>query len=138
MIRRYRRGDAARVYVQKEQLAEKREAVKFFEEITAYSLLDDRDKVVAVFGFRIVGNGAECFSLLGDSMGEKMIEFMRFVNKKIKTEARKRNVENILITVKDGFYNARRMAEMLGFKEVAKLPLFFGNKDYWLFMRKEF
>lgn len=137
MIRRYRRGDAKKVFVQREQIGEKKEAVKFFDDIIAYSLVNERDKVLAVFGFREVENGAECYSLLGEDMEGKMLEFIRFVDKKIKTEASKRGIENILITVKDGFYNAKRMAKMLNFYEVVKLPLFFSNQDYWLFMRKE-
>ena len=88
-------------------------------------------------GYRIIKDRAECFALLGQKVGLKMIELIKFIKRKMKIEADKKKVKRIFITVKDEFYNAKRMADILGFKEVAKLPLFFDGKDYLLYERKE-
>ena len=137
MIRKYERGDVLKVDVQLEQLDEAEECGGFFEEITAYSLVDDKGDVLAVMGYRIIRTGAECFALLGENVGSKMIELIRFIKCKIKVEATKNKVDRIFITVKDGFDNAKRMAEILGFVKVADLPLFFNGNDYLLYEKKE-
>ncbi len=137
MIRKYKKGDAFRVDVQKEQISEAKECSKFFAEIIAFSLIDEKKRVLAVMGYKIVKDRAECFALLGEKVGLKMIELIKFIKKKMKIEADKNGVKRIFITVKDEFYNAKRMANILGFKEVAKLPLFFDEKDYLLYERKE-
>lgn len=137
MIRKYKKGDAFKVDVQKEQIVEAKECSKFFDEITAFSLIDKKECVLAVMGYRIIKDRAECFALLGQKVGLKMIELIKFIKKKMKIEADKKKVKRIFITVKDEFYNAKRMADILGFKEVAKLPLFFDGKDYLLYERKE-
>ena len=137
MIRKYKKGDAFKVDVQKEQIVEAKECSKFFDEITAFSLIDEKEQLLAVMGYRIIKDRAECFALLGEKAGHKMTELIKFIKKKMKIEADKKKVKRIFITVKDEFYNAKRMADILGFKEVAKLPLFFDGKDYLLYERKE-
>lgn len=137
MIRKYKKGDAFKVDVQKEQIVEAKECSKFFDEITAFSLIDEKEQLLAVMGYRIIKDRAECFALLGQKVGLKMIELIKFIKRKMKIEADKKKVKRIFITVKDEFYNAKRMADILGFKEVAKLPLFFDGKDYLLYERKE-
>ena len=137
MIRKYKKGDAFKVDVQKEQIDEAKECSKFFDEITAFSLIDEKEQLLAVMGYRIIKDRAECFALLGQKVGLKMIELIKFIKRKMKIEADKKKVKRIFITVKDEFYNAKRMADILGFKEVAKLPLFFDGKDYLLYERKE-
>ncbi|MBR5599031.1 MAG: hypothetical protein IKW39_03225 [Alphaproteobacteria bacterium] len=137
MIRKYKIGDAKKVDVQKEQ---KLEAVLWadnFDDIIAYSLVDAKGKVLAVMGYRIVQDKAEGFAIIGKKIGNRMISFCRFVNRLIKIETKKRKIEKVFVTVKDSFFNAKRLAEMLGFVEVDRLDKFFNNEDYVLMLRKE-
>ena len=136
MIRKYKRGDALRIDVQKEQADEAKECRAFFDEIEAFTLVDDKGKILAVMGYRIIKDRAECFALLGKTIKIKMIELVRFIKCKIKIESIKKKISKIFITVKVDFDNAKRMAEMLGFRQVARLPLFFNGKDYLLYEKR--
>lgn len=136
MIRRYRIGDALKVDVQYEQVDEAKEYGVFFDEIIAYSMVDDDGIILAVIGYKIIEDRAECFALLGKNIGNKMIELVRFIQNKIKNDAIKWGINRILITVKDGFINAGRMANMLGFMKMAKLPSFFNGNDYFLYEKR--
>ncbi len=136
MIRRYKIGDALLVDVQNEQKDEAKEGRLFFDKIIAYSLVDDDGRVLAVMGYKIIEDRAECFALVGRNIGCKIIELIKFVKNKMKVDAVKWGVNRIFITVKDGFFNARRMAEILGFKQVYKLPSFFNGSDYFLYEKR--
>ena len=138
MIRRYKIGDALRIDVQHEQIDEARDSKLFFDKIIAYTLVDDNGDVLAVMGYKVIKDRAECFALLGKNIGNKMIELVRFIQKKIVQEAIKWEVCKIFITVKEGFDNAKRMADILGFKRVAKLPSFFNGCDYLLYERRRY
>ena len=137
MIKKYKIGDALKVDVQDEQVKEAEYNASFFDGITAYSMVNQKGDVLAVLGFRVFDEKGECFALMGKNIGNRMIEFVRFANKKIKVEMKKQKVKKVFMTVKDGFIEAKRLAFMLGFSEVAKLPLFFDEKDYLLYVRKE-
>lgn len=136
MIRRYKKGDALKVMVQNQQKEEAIFNAQFFDEIVAYSI-DDEDEILGVFGFEIKDNIGYCYALLGENIKGKMYEFIKFVRQKIKTEICKNKVDRVLITVKENFDNAKKMAKILGFYEVAKLPLFFNGENYLLYERKE-
>ena len=136
MIRKYKDGDALKVDVQDEQKVEAKFNAKFFDSIVAYSVVEN-EKVLGVFGFEVVDEKAYCFALLGKYMQSKMYEFVKFVKRKIELELSETNVSKVLFSVKEEFFNARRMAEILGFYEVAKLPLFFNGENYLLYERKE-
>ena len=136
MIRRYKIGDALLVDVQNEQKDEAKEGRLFFDKIIAYSLVDDDGRVLAVMGYKIIENRAECFALVGKNIGCKIIELIKFVKNKMKVDAVKWGVNRIFITVKDGFFNAKRMAKILGFKQVYKLPSFFNGSDYFLYEKR--
>lgn len=136
MIRRYITGDAKKVDVQDEQIFEALEGAKCFDEIEAYSLIGDDDRVLGVIGFRIVEEGGEGFAILGKKIGNKMVSLIRFIDRLIKDKSAKFGLEKVFITVKKNFYDGKRFGNMLEFLEVAELEKFFNNEDYLLLMRK--
>ncbi len=136
MIRKYKKGDALKVDVQDKQKDEAMFNAKFFDEIIAYSVID-LDEILGVFGFEIKDNIGYCYALLGKNIKRKMYGFIKFVKQKIRDEINKNKVDRVLITVKENFDNAKKMAKILGFYEVAKLPLFFNCENYLLYERKE-
>ncbi len=137
MIRKYISGDVFKVKVQKEQEAEVYQAYVGFEQIEAYTLVDDKN-VLAVFGFLLnEKNEAECVALISQNIGLKLAELLRFLIKEIPFVMKKRNIFRAFMTVKTSFSQARKMAVMLGFKAVKKLPSFFGGIDYEIFERRE-
>ena len=136
MIRKYKKGDAKKVNVQDEQILEAMDGAVCFDKITAFSLIDKKGKVLAVFGFRVIGNKGEGFALLGKKIGNKMILLFRFVDRLIKLETKRRGINKVFITVKKNFDKAFRLAHLWGFKEVKKLPHFFYDEDYVLMVRK--
>ena len=137
MIRKYISGDVFKIRVQKEQEDEVYQAHFGFEEIEAFTLLDE-DEILAVFGFRIDDkNEAECFALISYNIGRKLGEMVRFLVKKIPLLMRERGVFRTFMTVKSSFYQARRMAVLLGFEAVEKLPSFFYGNDYEIYERIE-
>lgn len=139
MIRAYCRGDAFKVLVQREQ---EEEAVEFracFDEIEAYSLIGDCKEVLAVFGFweDKVGGGRWCVALFGRKCKMKMVELVRFLKKEIPLVMKQRGYEKVMMTVRKGFGQGERLAEMLGFELRGKCPRFYLDYDYQLFERNE-
>ena len=137
MIRKYKKGDALKVDVQDEQIEEAKYNASFFDDIIGYSMVGSKGEVLVVFGFRVIDRKGECFALMGKNIGSKMIEFVRFVNREIRKEMKKQKINKVFMSVKDGFMEAKRLAFILGFREVARLPYFFNGKDYLLYERKE-
>ena len=137
MIRKYISGDVFKIKVQKEQEDEVYQAHLGFEKIEAFTLLDN-DEILAVFGFRIIDNNdAECFALISSDIGRKLGEMIRFLVKKIPFLMHERGVLRSFMTVKSNFNQAHRMAILLGFKAVEKLPSFFNGNDYEIYERRE-
>lgn len=137
MIRKYISGDVFRIKVQKEQADEVHQAYVGFEQIEAYTLCDD-EIIFAVFGFRLVDeNRAECFALISGDIGMKLREMICFLLKEIPLNMKKMGVFRAFMTVKSDFYQAKRMARLLGFKAVKKLPSFFNGIDYEIYERIE-
>lgn len=137
MIRCYQKGDAQKVLVQEEQKAEAEKFSAFFDDIKAYSLADENDKILAVFGFVINEfQEGECYALLGKNCGKKMREFIRFGQEKIPLKMREYHLKKAVMTVRKGFVSGERLAHLLGFYVVGLLPKFYLNKDYQLYERK--
>lgn len=137
MIRKYISGDVFKIRVQKEQREEIYHAYEGFESIEAFTLVDD-ENVFAVFGFRLnCDNEAECFALISSDIGRKLCEMVRFLLKEIPFLMREKGVFRSFMTIKSSFYQARRMAILLGFKAVGKIPSFFNGNDYEIYERRE-
>ena len=137
MIRKYISGDVFKIRVQEEQKEEIYQAYVGFESIEAFTLFDD-ENVFAVFGFRLnYDNEAECFALISSDIGRRLCEMVRFLLKEIPFLMKERGVFRAFMTVKSSFYQARRMAVLLGFKAVEKLPSFFNGNDYEIYERRE-
>ncbi len=137
MIRKYISGDVFKIRVQEEQREEIYHAYEGFESIEAFTLVDDKN-VFAVFGFRLnCDNEAECFALISSDIGRKLCEMVRFLLKEIPFLMREKGVFRSFMTVKSSFYQARRMAILLGFKAVGKIPSFFNGNDYEIYERRE-
>ena len=135
MIRKYISNDVKFVEVQKEQIHELKNGIDFFNYIDAYTLVDG-DKILGVLGFnKISDETAQCFALLGKNSGKKFIELIRFLKKEIYEKMKKLKIKKVFMTVKNDFYQAHRMAEILEFRVVEKLPLFFDGYDYCLYER---
>ena len=135
MIRKYMKGDAKKVDVQEEQLHEIKAGIDFFDFISAYTLVDN-DKILGVWGFDFISkNEVQCFALLGKECGKKIVELIKFLKMRIPLEMNKLKLQRAIFTVKDDFLQAHRMAKMLGFRVVKKLPLFFDGCDYQLYER---
>ena len=135
MIRRYKKGDARKVDVQEGQMHEVKVGIEFFDYIKAYTLIDN-GKILGVLGFDVISNDeVQCFALLGKECGKKIVELIKFLKMKIPQEMNKLKLRRAIFTVKDDFLQAHRMARMLGFRVVKKLPLFFDGCDYQLYER---
>ena len=135
MIRKYLMDDVFKVNVQKMQQHEAKMGLEFFNFIEAYTLTDD-DKILGVFGFdKISKNEVQCFALFGENSGRKFIELVKFLNKEISWKTKTLKIKKIFITVRSDFYQAHRLAKILGFRVVRKIPLFFNDVDYYLYER---
>lgn len=135
MIRKYLMDDVFKVNVQKMQQHEAKMGLEFFNFIDAYTLTDD-DKILGVFGFdKISKNEVQCFALFGENSGRKFIELVKFLNKEISWKTKTLKIKKIFITVRSDFYQAHRLAKILGFRVVRKIPLFFNDIDYYLYER---
>ena len=135
MIRKYLMDDVFKVNVQKMQQHEAKMGLEFFNFIEAYTLTDD-DKILGVFGFdKISKNEVQCFALFGENSGRKFIELVKFLNKEISWKTKTLKIKKIFITVRSDFYQAHRLAKILGFRVVRKIPLFFNDIDYYLYER---
>lgn len=139
MMRKYRVGDEKKIAVQSEQKAEADTFAAEFNKIFAYSLCDAEDTVVyAVCGWKKgeLPSSAECFALVGQNIGRKLLELVRFAHLEIRQKAKKHRVKILFMTVRKNFYPASRLARLLGFWPVCDLDNFFNNNDYQLFERK--
>jgi len=135
MIRKYLIDDVFKVNVQKMQQHEAKMGLEFFNFIEAYTLTDD-DEILGVFGFdKISKNEVQCFALFGENSGRKFIELVKFLNKEISWKTKTLKIKKIFITVRSDFYQAHRLAKILGFRVVRKIPLFFNDVDYYLYER---
>lgn len=135
MIRKYITNDMNLVDVQKEQIHELKNGIDFFNYIEAYTLVEEGE-ILGVFGFdKISDETVQCFALLGKNSGKKIIELVRFLKKEIYEKMKKLKIKKVFMTVKNDFYQAHRMAEILEFRVVKKLPLFFDGYDYCLYER---
>jgi hypothetical protein len=129
-------NDARRVKVQKIQRKEAKKFALFFNDIRAYSVVDDNKEIRAVFGYKIGHHQtAECFALRGENMGKFMPEFVRFLLKEIPKQMKINRVWRVTMSVKKGFDAGVRLARILGFCFVADLPRFYDGEDYQLFER---
>lgn len=145
MIRKYILGDALKIEVQPEQLAEAAVGATEFDRIEAFSLVDiskGQECVRAVFGFQeqIVGDKkeAECFSLISGGIGSiRLREAIKYLKRRISETVAERKISRVYMTVRCSFTAGRRMAEMLGFEEGCVLPFYFNGDDYQIFERKE-
>ena len=137
MMRKYLKGDAQKVIVQKEQVDEAKVFAACFDEINAYTFADENNKIYAVFGWwqrnDICG---ECFALLGQDCGKKLLHIIRFFKREIPDVMQRYHLQYAFMTVKKNFIPAKRLAKLLGFSLAADLPLFFNGSDYQLFERK--
>ena len=139
MITSYQTGDAQLVISQKAQREEAAEFAPFFDDIPAYSLIDDESgAVLAVFGYRLVTEDtAECFALMSEMCMLRLREMVMFLKQKISEEMRDLFLRRVIMTVKKNFAAGMKFAKILGFHLVAELPDFYLGQDYQLFERSE-
>lgn len=131
MIRKYLKGDVLRVLVQQEQALETLEAYTGFEKITAFTILDDNNEVLGVFGFDLYQKyEARCYAFIGKNIGFRLKELICFLRKYIPYKMKKNKILRAELTVKSGFRAGDKMARMLGFRAVENLPSFFNLFDY--------
>lgn len=136
MMRVYQTGDVLKVKAQQAQIDEVFEAVKYFDEVGAYSLIDEDENVLAVFGFAVTGDGAaDCYALVSQRVGKYLIEAIRFFNLMFPKLMKKFSLDVVYMTVKSQFRSGERFAGLLGFKKVSDLPQFYNGNDYQLFER---
>ena len=140
MIRDYQTGDAYWVVPQSSQAHEAQIFAEGFEHITAYSFEDDKGNILAVCGFDVFEfhgeQVAQCYALVGQNIGTKLIELTHFLEKKIPEQAYRLGIKRVLMTVRDDFFQAKRFAGLLDFKPIRVLADFFGGKTYQLYERK--
>ncbi len=137
MIRSYQSGDAKKVLVQKEQREEAKVFAQCFDKIRGYSLEDEKGNILGVFGYVIDKNKcAFCYALIGQNIKRKILEVVRFFLREIPYQMQQKNVEKVVITVKENFLSGQRFAKMLGFSSVAVLENFYAKKNYQLFERR--
>lgn len=139
MIAQYQTGDAEGILPQAVQSEEAAEFACCFEEIEAYSLIDEEsEKVAAVFGYRIAAQGAaEGFALLGALSYVELREMVIFLKRFIPQKMAELGITKVCVTVKKGFDAGEKFAEMLGFHPTAALPQFYLGYDYQLFERRK-
>ena len=135
MIRGYQKGDGQLVLVQAEQ---NKEAIfaEEFDRLYAYTLAD-KEGVYAVFGWRFgeEKETAECFALVSKTIGNRLIEIVKFLRQQIPFLMKKYQVKRVIMTVKKNFIAGERLARLIGFSYASDLPRFFLDEDYQLFER---
>ena len=140
MIRDYQTGDAYRIVPQYAQAREAQIFAEGFEHIAAYSFEDDKGDILAVCGFDVFEfrgeQVAQCYALIGQNIGSKLIELTHFLEKKIPEQACRLGIKRVFMTVQDDFLQAKRFAGLLGFIPIRVLANFFGGKTYQLYERK--
>lgn len=138
MIAVYQTGDAECILPQAMQVEEAADFASCFDEIEAYSLIDENSGMVtAVFGYRVCDDKAECFALLGDNVCYQLREMLVFLKKLIPEKMAELGLKCVYATIKKGFAAGVKFAEMLGFHWTADLPNFYLGCDYQLFERRE-
>lgn len=138
MIRKYKAGDARQVMAQAAQQDEAQDDRDGFENITAYTLVGNEGRVLAVFGFAKAEDGAgDVYALLGQDCGGKMTELFRFMKKELRRLMKSHGCEVARATVKKGFAAGERFIAMLGFSYQGTLPQFYNGNDYLLFEKEE-
>ena len=137
-MRAYQKGDANAVAVQEAQVHEAEVYGDELEKIFAYTLCDE-NKVYGVFGWQFgeEPNTAECYALVSQFIGTKLLETVRFFNREIPLKMKTYGVEFLYMTVKKNFYAGKRLAKLLGFSFKGNLVHFFEDEDYQLFERRE-
>ena len=134
-IRAYQKGDALKVAVQKEQENEAKEFGLFFDEICAYSVVDD-EEIFGVFGYVIdEQNEAVCYALFSPKIRAHLRYLIRFIKKETAFICAQKKVVKVMMTVKKNFVKAKKFAHLLGFCYQRDLPKFYENTDYQLFER---
>ena len=139
MIRRYVDGDVFFIDVQEQQRHEFDMAVKSFDQVGKFSLINgESGEVLAVFGYDINHRFvAECFALLSKNIGRKILQLVRFLKKCIPIIMKENNINCAIMTVKCDFIQAKKMARMLEFTAGDILPQFFCGFDYQVFERRK-
>ncbi len=126
------------VEVQEAQAEEARENVDGFEDIEAFTLVDNGGRVQAVFGYQEMESGTcGAYALLGKDCGRQMIELVRFMPAQLRRAMQAYGWKRAQLTVKKDFAAGKRFAEMLGFAFWAELPQFYGGNDYLLYEMEE-
>lgn len=138
MIRKYLTGDVYLLDVQHEQEAEVEENAAGFEQIEAFTLIDDAGRVQAVFGYQETAKGVcDVYALLGKSCGRFMIELVRSMPKILHQAMRRYGWRRAQATIKKDFAAGKRFIVMLGFSYSGELPQFYGGNDYLLYEKEE-
>lgn len=139
MIRDYQSGDAKKILLQAQQAVEAQTFADGFERVRAYTLIDDDGEVLAVCGFEVFFDNnektAQCYALIGQNIGGKLLTLVRFLKKEIAHEAARLKIKQVVMTVRDDFGQAKRLALMLGFVPVRVMEDFFDGKNYQLYER---
>ncbi len=140
MIRDYQSGDAFFVVPQACQAREAQIFAEGFEHIAAYTVVSENGDILAVCGFDVFEfhgeQVAQCYALIGQNIGRKLMQLTRFLERKIPEQAFCLGIRRVFMTVQDDFLQAKRFADLLGFKSVRVLANFFGGKTYQLYERK--
>lgn len=134
-VRAYQKGDALRVAVQKEQKNEAKDFGLFFDEICAYSVVDD-EAIEGVFGYVIdEQNEAICYALFSPKIASHLRYLIRFIKKETAFICAQKKVVKVMMTVNKNFVKAKKFAKLLGFCYQRDLPKFYQDEDYQLFER---
>ena len=138
MISDSRAGDAKLVLPQAMQADEAADYADAFDDIEAYSLMDEKSgDVLAVFGYQLINEDeAACFAIVSQHIGMKLREMIVFAQRLIEKKMDELHLQSVVMTVRHGFEAGDKLARRLGFRAVAWLPDFYLGYDYQLFERR--
>lgn len=137
IIRAYRAGDTEKISVQEAQREEYEQAGSGFAKLPyARVLSDEKGHIFAMWGYRLEREGeAQGFALLSAVIGRRLLPLIRQLRGEIPQLMKAENVRRLMITVRADFAQGERMARLLNFYPVRKMPHYFLNYDYQLFER---
>lgn len=129
MMRCYEKGDIEKLNLQPEQELERNESWTAFASIESL-VFADGDKVLAIIRPQEENGKIAIYALVGRDCGYKSVSIVRTMKTWIKNQMKRPDINRVEMTTQSQFYQANRLAVMLGFVYEGTLHSFFNGIDF--------
>lgn len=130
MLRKFKKGDLAKIKLQKEQMHEDTHNWNLFDNKDTL-VFDDKERVLAiVLPVFEDGNKVSLYSLIGADCKDKAILMFKKMKRIIDDWLEYDGIERVEMTTQADFRQANRLAKLLGFECEGTMKKYFNGMDF--------